>query len=502
MPVYNALEDVQHCIASILANKASYSLNLILVNDASNDETSHFLRAVDASEPNITLLENDQNQGYARSANKGLEVSTASYVILLNSDIIVSKHWTEKLIACAESNPRIGIVSPVTNSAIWQSVPFIPDTHQSTRNLPGEEEVNRFSKLVEKCSYAIYPQLPYIHGFCQFIKRELIESIGFVDEKNFPNGLGSEQDYCYRATDAGYLSVVADDTFIYHSKAKSLGRKLRAATDWEKRLDNKHGENRHKNNKPKVLNCPEMNALRMATTFELYRLQLRNDLELFNYNIAFLIPSQAGLENMEDFFLMIKDMVNRHITVKIFVEETLIDSVINKYQPVLAAKKLVLGYHHETVLATFLQDYDVVICADTKSLSRLQNMKTTQPEILAVYYVNPSFSPQNERSWEKIDAAYLKSTLLITLSDALARAFIQAHGVHVHNIHHTDEEDNRATCPGDKIRSFFSRFSSNPATKETNRLLRLLKDAILYHRRNQPPVAFGKGVPSTGKRGL
>ncbi len=46
-------------------------------------------------------------------------------MILLNSDTVVSPGWVNRLIACAESDPRIGLVGPLSNTASWQSIPDV-----------------------------------------------------------------------------------------------------------------------------------------------------------------------------------------------------------------------------------------------------------------------------------------------------------------------------------------------------------------------------------------
>ncbi len=69
--------------------------------------------------------------------------------------------------------------------------------------------------------------MPLIHGFCFAIKSELLNTVGYFDENSFPRGYGEENDYCFRAADAGYSMVVATNTYIYHSKSKSYKNKDR-----------------------------------------------------------------------------------------------------------------------------------------------------------------------------------------------------------------------------------------------------------------------------------
>jgi GT2 family glycosyltransferase len=92
----------------------------------------------------------------------------------------------------------------------------------------------------------LLPYVPLIHGFCFGIKREVIDTIGFLDEDNFPRGYGEENDYCFRASDAGFLLVVATHTFVFHAKSKSYPDSTRIALMREASdaLDRLHGAHR------------------------------------------------------------------------------------------------------------------------------------------------------------------------------------------------------------------------------------------------------------------
>ena len=121
--VHDALEDVRRCLWS-LSHKASYPFRLILVNDGSDEQTSAFLRSTVIASPTITLIENQTPpHGYTIAANLGMREAGADYVVLLNSDTIVTHGWLERILACGESDERIGILGPLSNAASHQSIP-------------------------------------------------------------------------------------------------------------------------------------------------------------------------------------------------------------------------------------------------------------------------------------------------------------------------------------------------------------------------------------------
>ncbi|MBQ0823550.1 glycosyltransferase [Microvirga sp. HBU67558] len=246
--VYNALEDVRLCLESAWANLLPHH-RIILVNDRSDEATTVYLREFAADKSQITLLENDENLGYTRSANRGLASGTSDFRILLNSDTIVSPNWALKLLDAANQSPRIGIVGPLSNAAGAQSIPQIKAKGKNTaiNLLPPGVTPSDLDLACEVWSNAdLVPRVPLVHGFCFGIKKEVIESIGFFDDENFKLFYGEENDYCFRALAAGFELAVATNTFVYHRKSRSIDeekRMVHMAEAW-KRLRELYGADR------------------------------------------------------------------------------------------------------------------------------------------------------------------------------------------------------------------------------------------------------------------
>jgi len=225
--VHNALDDVQRCLDSIVIN-TDPPYRIIIVDDGSDPTTRLYLESFIHGHLAI-LIRNDVATGYTRAANKGLNASTADFVILLNSDTIVSKQWLDRLIQCAESDERIGIVGPLSNTASWQSVPEITNEKGDWADNPLEEgwTVDNYANEVAIVSSSIYPRVGFINGFCLLIKSELIRQIGRFDEEYFARGYGEENDYCLRAVKYGWQLAIADDTYVFHAQSKSYSHERR-----------------------------------------------------------------------------------------------------------------------------------------------------------------------------------------------------------------------------------------------------------------------------------
>jgi GT2 family glycosyltransferase/uncharacterized coiled-coil protein SlyX/predicted O-methyltransferase YrrM len=224
--VHNALEDVKRCLESVVRHTTK-PYSLILVDDGSNEDTQRYLSDF-ANSHTAGLIRNERARGYTFAANQGMLQSTSDYVLLLNSDTVVTPGWLDRMIACGESDSRIGIVGPLSNAATWQSIPEIIAAGQFAANeLPKGCTVSDMGRLVAQYSGRLYPRIPFLNGFCLMIKRRLIDEIGRFDEEAFGKGYGEENDYCLRASNAGWQCAVADDAYVHHLQSRSYSHERR-----------------------------------------------------------------------------------------------------------------------------------------------------------------------------------------------------------------------------------------------------------------------------------
>ncbi len=242
--VHNALDDVRRCLESVVRYTAP-PYNIILVDDGSDAPTRDYLQYF-ADSQGAVLLRNEQARGYTLAANQGLRASSADYALLLNSDTIVPPGWLDGMVACAESDPRIGLVGPLSNTASWQSVPetLNEEGDWAENILPEGVSVVEMAHRIRTDSARLYPRIPFLNGFCLMIKRAALQEIGYFDEETFGAGYGEENDYCLRARKAGWELAVADDVYIYHAQSKSYSheRRRKLARRADQKLAAKHGQ--------------------------------------------------------------------------------------------------------------------------------------------------------------------------------------------------------------------------------------------------------------------
>ncbi|MCB9853795.1 MAG: asparagine synthase (glutamine-hydrolyzing) [Phycisphaerales bacterium] len=210
MPIYDGVNYVRDAVRSILKN-TDYPFRLILVDDSANDATYAALEEIEATDDRIELHRNEENLGFVQTANRGMALADAEYVCLINSDIMVAEGWLDAMIRCAQSDPAIAVVNPLSNMCVNLSVPMPPGYNMNT-----------MAEQVAARSRRAYPALTTAVGFCMLVKRRYLNFFGGFDEI-YGRGYCEESDFCMRLTEEGLRVVAADDAFVYHKGCGSFG---------------------------------------------------------------------------------------------------------------------------------------------------------------------------------------------------------------------------------------------------------------------------------------
>ena len=118
-------------------------------------------------------------------------LSSVNDVLLLNSDTVVTNNWLNNILKCAYSSNDIATVTPLSNNATICSVPnFVQDN-----DLPDGFDIDSFADLVSTKSLRLYPQLPTAHGFCMFIKRDILDIFGFFNLELFGKAMVKKMNF-------------------------------------------------------------------------------------------------------------------------------------------------------------------------------------------------------------------------------------------------------------------------------------------------------------------
>jgi GT2 family glycosyltransferase len=198
----NQLPLTQACLESI-RRYTREPYELILVDNGSTDGTLDYLR----SQPDVILIENGENKGFAKGCNQGFERSGGDYIMFLNNDTVVTENWMTNLLRALDSDPRIGMVGPVTN--------YSSGHQQITVTYSSLDDLDDFARQQREIYAGIYTVVRRLVGFCLLTRRSVLEEVGLFDEVY---GLGNyeDDDLSLRMLRSGYGMMVAQDSFIHH----------------------------------------------------------------------------------------------------------------------------------------------------------------------------------------------------------------------------------------------------------------------------------------------
>lgn len=214
LPVYNAPDDLDACLASLV--RTTPDTSVLLADDASPDPRVAEVVARYARQLKLRHVRRAQNMGFVGNVNQGLRETAPDDVVLLNSDTVTTPGWLERLLVCAASDPRIATATPWSNNAEICSFPTFCEAG------PVPENLDELAEAAHTAGAPEYPDLPTAVGFCMFLRRAAVDAVGDLDRATFGRGYGEENDFCLRAAAHGWRHVLCDDAYVAHRGGASF----------------------------------------------------------------------------------------------------------------------------------------------------------------------------------------------------------------------------------------------------------------------------------------
>ncbi len=223
IPIYNSPEWVKMCVYALYKNTPNeYIGKVILMNDNSDELTCNCIENLKRKYEKIEVYKNESNLGFIKNVNRGMDKTTAEYILLLNTDCLVSKNTIPKLIEHMEKNKKIGLICPISSNAANLSY-----------DIPEHYSYMQVDELFYKNFKGMDFDACTVVGNCLMISRQCMEKTGYLDEI-YGMGYGDETDYQFKAHEKGFEAKVAIDTYVYHKSEVSFG----TSPEKQKRLEN------------------------------------------------------------------------------------------------------------------------------------------------------------------------------------------------------------------------------------------------------------------------
>ncbi len=210
---YNNLHLNQGCLESVFRDTDWPNFEVLVVDNASSDGTAEWLAEEEARHPDLRVILNKENLGFAAANNQGLRAARGEFLCLLNNDTVVARGWLSTMIGHLRTMPETGMIGPVSNMVGNEAK--VPVGYSTIGEMP-----RWATDYCRRHDGETFP-MKMLGFFCVMFRREVYEKIGELDEQ-FGVGYFEDTDYCHRARREGYELRCARDAFVHHWQGASF----------------------------------------------------------------------------------------------------------------------------------------------------------------------------------------------------------------------------------------------------------------------------------------
>jgi len=211
---YNSERYIKNCLQSILENSIRSKIEIVLVDNASQDKTLTIVRRF----PKIRLIKNKINIGFASAVNQATAQAKGD-ILLLNPDTLIGEGVFDEFTSLSKKTSLAAISCSVRNfdGSFQPSCGNFPgafnillDRIPLIRNLYPKSEIIRSVEFYRKLQYP-----DWASGTCLFLRKKALKKVGGFDENYFM--YLEDVDWCYRAKKAGFRILYTPDCNVIHA---------------------------------------------------------------------------------------------------------------------------------------------------------------------------------------------------------------------------------------------------------------------------------------------
>ncbi|MFN2505165.1 MAG: glycosyltransferase family 2 protein [Acidimicrobiales bacterium] len=220
---YNARDHLVRCVQSLRADGVT---EIVVVDNASSDGSEAALADSDAE---ARWLPTGANLGYGKAANRGVGVTSAPYVMVLNPDVLVEPGTVKALVAALERDPALAVVGPRVeqpDGSLYPSARRFPDLgtaagHAFLGYVAPDNRFSRAYKLLD-WDHRHAGDVDWVSGSCLLARRTAYEGVGGFDERYFM--YVEDVDLCWRLWRAGWRVGYEPSGRVVHAGAASTNQ--------------------------------------------------------------------------------------------------------------------------------------------------------------------------------------------------------------------------------------------------------------------------------------
>ncbi len=226
---YNTRDLLMDCLTSLHRLKGEVSSEIIVVDNASVDDS---VQTVRQNFPEVLVVESSKNVGFAAGNNLAKKVCRGKFILFLNSDTQVLNGALKETVKYIEENSEIGAL---TCKVILPDGKLDKDTRRSFptpwvsfTHFSGIDKVFPGSKIFARYWYGYMPEnkihdVDVVQGAYFLTRKDVLDAVGWFDEDYFLDG--EDIDLCFRIKEKGYRIVYYPKVSIIHIKGASKGKK-------------------------------------------------------------------------------------------------------------------------------------------------------------------------------------------------------------------------------------------------------------------------------------
>ena len=208
---FNRWNETRECLASVYASDAA-NARVVVMDNGSTDET---LDALPREFPQVHLIQNPTNLGYAEGNNVGLRYALeqdAEFAVVLNNDVVVARDWLVPLMEAAVRESDAAFLGPLVYHAsepnvIQSAGGMLPRDWHSYHRGANDIDRQQFSKVEAV-------EVDWLTGCTVLARCAALREIGLLDPAFYM--YGEDIDWCVRATRAGYRVLFVPQAHVWH----------------------------------------------------------------------------------------------------------------------------------------------------------------------------------------------------------------------------------------------------------------------------------------------